>query len=63
LWSCRDCGLTGIGGPPLALIYQHHPGPVLRSTIAMCFFIGEVMSLVLLTATGRLHMGQIEAAA
>jgi hypothetical protein len=29
----------------------------------MCFFIGEVMSLVLLTATGRLHMGQIEAAA
>jgi uncharacterized membrane protein YfcA len=54
---------TGIGGPPLALIYQHHPGPALRSTIAMCFFIGEVMSLVLLAATGRLYMGQIEAAA
>jgi uncharacterized membrane protein YfcA len=53
---------TGIGGPPLALVYQHHPGPVLRSTIAVCFFIGEVMSLVLLAATRRLHMGQIEAA-
>ncbi len=53
---------TGIGGPPLALIYQHHPGPVLRSTIALCFLIGEVMSLALLSATGRLHAGQIGAA-
>jgi hypothetical protein len=24
---------TGIGGPPLALVYQHHPAPTLRATI------------------------------
>jgi uncharacterized membrane protein YfcA len=23
---------AGIGGPPLALLYQHHPGPTMRST-------------------------------
>ncbi len=54
---------TGIGGPPLALIYQHHPGPTLRATIATCFFVGEVFSLVLLAATGRLAGGQVIAAA
>jgi uncharacterized membrane protein YfcA len=54
---------TGIGGPPLALIYQHHPGPVLRSTMALCFLVGEVMSLGLLALTGRLDAGQLWAAA
>ena len=28
---------TGIGGPPLALVYQHQPAPTMRSTIALCF--------------------------
>lgn len=46
---------TGIGGPPLALVYQHHPGPVLRSTIAACFLIGEIISLVFLAVGGRLE--------
>ncbi len=54
---------TGIGGPPMALAYQHQPGPVLRATLAACFFIGEVVSLALLAATGRLHMEQVAAAA
>ncbi|APR96759.1 permease [Pandoraea thiooxydans] len=44
---------TGIGGPPLALVYQYHPGPALRSTIALCFAVGEVISLGLLSASGR----------
>lgn len=44
---------TGIGGPPLALAYQHHPGPALRSTIAACFLIGELISLVLLALGGK----------
>ena len=50
---------TGIGGPPLALIYQHQPGPVLRATLAACFLIGEVVSLALLNLTGRLHLEQV----
>jgi uncharacterized membrane protein YfcA len=45
---------TGIGGPPLALVYQHQPPPRSRSTIAFCFLLGELVSLVLLAATGAL---------
>lgn len=44
---------TGIGGPPLALIYQYSPAPVLRSTIAVCFLLGELISLVMLVAKGQ----------
>ncbi|MEU9304608.1 sulfite exporter TauE/SafE family protein [Streptomyces sp. NPDC048269] len=44
---------TGIGGPPLALVYQHRPPAELRSTVALCFLVGEVASLVVLFATGE----------
>ncbi|MFE5732981.1 sulfite exporter TauE/SafE family protein [Streptomyces sp. NPDC056528] len=44
---------TGVGGPPLALVYQHRPPAELRSTVAVCFLVGEVASLVLLFATGE----------
>ncbi|KOU23422.1 permease [Streptomyces sp. WM6372] len=44
---------TGVGGPPLALVYQHRPPAELRATVAVCFLIGEVASLVLLFATGQ----------
>ncbi|WP_327281535.1 sulfite exporter TauE/SafE family protein [Streptomyces sp. NBC_01205] len=44
---------TGVGGPPLALVYQHRPAAELRATVAVCFLIGEVASLVLLFATGQ----------
>lgn len=53
---------TGIGGPPLALLYQHHPAPVLRSTIAFCFVVGEVLSLGLLALAGRAHAEQFATA-
>ena len=52
---------TGIGGPPLALLYQHAPGPVLRSTVATCFFVGEVISLVVLALMGMFQMAQASA--
>lgn len=51
---------TGVGGPPLALVYQHRPPAELRSTVAVCFLVGEVVSLALLLATGRgsaAHLG------
>ncbi|MFI6144524.1 sulfite exporter TauE/SafE family protein [Streptomyces sp. NPDC051109] len=44
---------TGVGGPPLALVYQHRPPAELRATVAVCFLIGEAASLVLLFATGQ----------
>lgn len=47
---------TGVGGPPLALALQHKPGVTLRSTVAVCFLIGEVVSVIMLW-----WMGQVEA--
>lgn len=47
---------TGIGGPPLALAYQHKSGPVLRSTVASCFLVGEVISLIVLGFGGELEL-------
>lgn len=45
---------TGVGGPPLALAYQHKPGPILRSTVAACFLVGEAISIVVLSFTGKI---------
>jgi uncharacterized membrane protein YfcA len=53
---------TGIGGPPMALVYQHHPGPVLRATLAICFLAGQLASLLLLALSGRLVQNQLTAA-
>lgn len=50
---------TGVGGPPLALVYQHRPPAELRSTVAVCFLVGEVASLGLLFATGQGRPGQL----
>jgi uncharacterized protein len=53
---------TGIGGPPLALVYQHHAPPIVRSTIALCFLVGELVSLATLLAAGRIDSAQLVAA-
>jgi uncharacterized protein len=53
---------TGVGGPPLALVYQHRPAPVLRSTVAACFLIGEVISVVVLAITDSISLDQVRTA-
>jgi len=50
---------TGIGGPPLALVYQHMPVATLRASVALCFLIGEVVSLVVLAGSGHLESSGI----
>jgi uncharacterized membrane protein YfcA len=44
-----ESGITGtaagIGGPPLAILYQHHPGPTMRATLAAAFMFGTFLSL------------------
>lgn len=50
---------AGIGGPPLALLYQHHAGPVMRSTLAASFLLGTVLSLVTLAAAREVGAGQL----
>ncbi len=53
---------TGVGGPPYALAYQHRPAAELRATVALCFLVGEIVSLALLMVAGRVHAQQIHAA-
>lgn len=49
---------TGIGGPPLALVYQHQAAATLRSTLALCFLLGQLMSLAILALAGRATAAQ-----
>jgi uncharacterized membrane protein YfcA len=43
------------GGPPLALLYQHHEGPVLRATLAATFALGTALSVVGLALAGAIE--------
>ena len=54
---------TGIGGPPLALVYQNASGPTLRSTVALGFLVGEIISLIVLALHGSIGMHQFQATA
>ena len=44
---------TSVGGPPMALVYQRSDGPAFRSTLAIYFAAGAVMSLTALAIAGR----------
>jgi uncharacterized membrane protein YfcA len=44
---------AGLGGPPVALVYQHAPGKRLRGTLAAYFIVGTVVSLAALAVVGR----------
>ena len=46
---------TSIGGPPLAILYQHHDPRVLRPTLATYFVAGAAFSLVGLSLAGELQ--------
>ncbi|HEX4815232.1 MAG TPA: TSUP family transporter [Nonomuraea sp.] len=45
---------TGIGGPPVALVYQTAKGPQIRATLAMFFFLSAAQSLVVLAVVDQL---------
>ncbi|MGZ5399338.1 MAG: TSUP family transporter [Nocardioides sp.] len=46
---------TSIGGPPLAILYQHASPAVLRPTLAAYFAIGAALSLIGLGMAGELR--------
>lgn len=50
---------TSIGGPPLALLYQHREAPQIRSTLAVYFVLGAVLSLVGLGVGGALETREL----
>ena len=45
--------ITSMGGPPMALLYQHEEGARLRGTLAAFFSLGVVLSLIGLFSVGR----------
>jgi uncharacterized membrane protein YfcA len=54
---------TSIGGPPIAIVYQHRPAREIRTTMAVYFLIGAGLSLGALWVTGDLERDQAVAAA
>lgn len=50
---------TSIGGPPMALVYQGATGAQVRATLGAFFFVGIVLSLTVLGATGQVQGRQV----
>ena len=50
---------AAIGGPPVAIVYQGRPGAEIRSTMAVIYAIGSLMSLVGLGLAGRVTLGHL----
>ncbi|MEK6687616.1 MAG: sulfite exporter TauE/SafE family protein, partial [Gemmatimonadota bacterium] len=52
--------LTSIGGPPIALLYQHETGPRIRATLSVFFIVGVGLSLAGLAGVGRFGMIELK---
>jgi uncharacterized membrane protein YfcA len=56
-------GLMGttaaLGGPAVAVLYQHERGPLVRATLATYFLIGAMMSMVALVLVRRLGAREV----
>ena len=50
---------VSIGGPPMALLYQHESGPRVRGTLSAYFVVGAALSLVALHFVGRFGQADI----
>lgn len=47
---------TSVGGPPMAILYQHRPPRQIRSTLGLFFIVGAGMSLAGLALAGRAEL-------
>jgi uncharacterized membrane protein YfcA len=45
---------ASVGGPPVALLYQHHRGPTVRSTLGVFFSVSATFSVIGYAATGEI---------
>lgn len=55
--------VSGIGGPPIALVYQRADGPTLRGTLAPYFLAGTAVAIPALALAGVLGRDEVVAAA
>lgn len=51
---------VGIGGPPMALVYQRHDPHVVRSTMSVFFVVGTVMSFIALSIGGSFGTRELQ---
>lgn len=54
---------TSVGGPPMAILYQHSSGARIRSTLAVFFLIGSLVSVAALVLVGEIGTPELLAAA
>ncbi|MEU3018653.1 MULTISPECIES: sulfite exporter TauE/SafE family protein [unclassified Nocardiopsis] len=52
---------TSVGGPPMALLYQHEPPARVRATLAAFFLFGGLLSLAGLAVGGQLDARTVSA--
>jgi uncharacterized membrane protein YfcA len=52
--------MSGVQGPPIALVLQHQPPDRLRATLCAFFAAGSLVSIVALAATGIFRIEQAE---
>ena len=45
---------ASVGGPPVALLYQHHRGPTVRATLGVFFAVSATFSVIGYAATGEI---------
>lgn len=45
---------AGVGGPPVALLYQHHRGPIVRATLGVFFATSATLSVLGYALTGEI---------
>ncbi len=50
---------VGVGGPPLAILYQKERGKKIRGTLAAIFLIGTLMSIISLVIIGRFGLREL----
>lgn len=50
---------VGIGGPPIALLYQHAEGHEIRAALSRFFGVGGLVSLAMLAAFGQFHLDDL----
>jgi len=54
---------SSVGGPPVGLLFQHHPGPEARSTLSGFFATSALLSLIGYVLTGNITVDQLRFAA
>ena len=55
--------VSGIGGPPIALVYQRAPNAMLRATLARYFLVGTLVTIPTLFVVGELGTDELLASA